>query len=268
MTNHRKPDRQVRVSLKRLGQLEIVGVEAISESYGRDFMPHPFAHTQSSPFTGLDGYTRYSRELIERINNGDLGGLKDWFADYVSADLRVECVIDTNDQPRRRLLAHRRGSAGYLAIQQTDEDIVDVYSLAPNQLGAAIAASADLTDPGEHATIVIPEMAGKQPARNENTGQVSVHIQPTTATGGTVAVSSTEITTFARVQSRRRPARDWGFDRDKKAVVWVRIDEDGDYVYAPGYKYLTPVTTRDLAQRIDQLITEDVAAIREARGGN
>lgn len=265
MTDHRKPGQHVRVTLKRLAQVEVVGVEAISDASGRDFMPHPFGHTQSSRFNGWDGYERYTRELLDRVNHGDLSELKHWFSDYVTADLRVECVIDTNGEPSRRLMAHRCGDAGYLAIQQPDEDMVDVYSLAPNQLGAAIAGSANLIVPGKRAMITIPDIDGTSPPRRENTGQVSIHVQSANATGA-VALSSTEITSFARVQSRWQPARDWGFDRQKKAVVWVRIDGDGEYVYSSGYKYLTPVTTRDLAQRIDQLISEDVAAIREARG--
>lgn len=252
--------------MKRLARVEVVGVEAISESFGRDFMPHPFVHTQPSPFTGLDGYARYSNELLARVNYGDLGGLKQWFSDYAAADLRVECVIDTGGEPRRRLLAHRRGESGYLAIQQPDEDVVDVYSVSPSHLGAAIAGSANLIGPGEHVRITIPDIGGAPPPRGEDTGRVSVHIQPNTAPG-TVVLFRTDITTFARVQSRWRLARDWGFDRQKKAVVWVQIDGDGDYVYAPGYRYLTPVTARDLALRIDQLIAEDVAAIREARSG-
>ncbi|OHV04674.1 ESX secretion-associated protein EspG [Mycobacterium talmoniae] len=241
-------------------------MEAISESYGRDFIPHPFAHIRPSPFTGLDGYTKYANDLLDRVNHGDLGELKKWFSSYVGADLRVECAIGAVSEPGGRLVAHRCGEVGYLAIQQPDEDTVKIYAVPPQGLGAAIAGSVGLTKPGKHAKILIPELAPAAP-RRDVTGPVSILAGREPVHDG-VVVSQTQIARFGRVQSRWQPARNWGFDRQKKAVVWVRIDDDGDYIYAPGFTHLTPATARELMARVDQLIAEDVAAIREARSAH
>ena len=252
-----------RVALNRAGSIEVAGVAALSESYGRDFMPHPFAHTRSSEFAGLDDYTAYVTATLDRINHGDLRALKQWFVAYVNADIRVECAVENPGAPRGRLMAHRCGDAGYLAVQQPDADIVEVYTVSPYQLGAAIAGSLELTTPGKHQKIVIPEFAG----RRTSDAEAPVTRQHRVDTvNEEINVPYAEMTRYARVQSHWQPARDWGFDRGKNAVVCVRIGDDGEYIYAPGFAHLTPMTARVLARRIDELIAEDVAAVRQARG--
>ncbi|MFA4080856.1 ESX secretion-associated protein EspG [Mycobacteroides salmoniphilum] len=247
--------------MKRIAQVELVGLDAISEARGREFMPHPFAHTKSSPFSGMDEYTRYANDLLDRVDHGDLSELGKWFSSYVTADLRVECSVSTRDEPQGRIVAHRSGDSGYLAIQQPDDDVIDVYTLSPFELGAAIAGSVTSPNPGKHSRIVIPELTrSASPRESESISVTSTRVQLAQAAEGTV-VSRSQIAMFARAQSRRQPAREWGFDRQKKAVVWVRINDDGDYIYAPGFTYLTPMSMRDLSQRIDRLIAEDIASI-------
>ena len=80
-------------------------------------------------------------------------------------------------------------------------------------------------------------------------------------------VSRADVIAFATVQSHWRPSRRWGFDRGKNAVVWVRIKGDGEYIYSTDFHQALPVTTRILAERIDQLIAEDVASIKKFRSG-
>jgi len=259
------PGRIVRVALKRVAEVELVGLDAITDAQGGEFMPHPFAHTRSSPFSGMDEYSRYAKNLLDRIDHGDLSELGRWFSSYLTADLRVECSVSNRNQPQTRMMAHRAGDTGYLAIQQRDADIVEVFTLSPFELGSAIAGSINLTKPGKHAKIVIPDLASPAP-RREPTTSTSVRIQGTQTPKG-IVVAGTEITMFGRAQSRWRPARNWGFDRQKKAIVWVRIDDDGDYIYAPGFGYLTPLTARELGRRIDQLIAEDIAAALHASNG-
>lgn len=249
----------VRVALRRVAEVELVGLDAITEAQGGEFMPHPFAHTHPSPFSGRDEYTSYAKHLLERINHGDLSELGKWYSSYLTADLRVECSVSTRHEPQTRVMAHRAGDTGYLAIQKRNEDTVEVFTLSPYELGSAIAGSINLTKPGNHARIVIPDLASPAP-RQEPTNPTSVRIQDAQTPEG-IVVAGTRIATFGRAQSRWRPARNWGFDRQKKAIVWVRIDDDGDYIYAPSFGYLTPLTARDLGRRIDHLIAEDIAAI-------
>lgn len=256
-----------RVALKRAGSIEVAGLTALSESHGRDFMPHPFAHTRPSEFANLDEYNAHAAEVLDRINNGDLRALKHWFASYVDADIRVECAVENPGAPRGRLVAHRRDESGYLAVQQPDADVVDVYTVSPYQLGAAIAGSMQLSGPGKNAKIVIPEFARRPEGAGDDEDTADrVAIQHRVEIRETVNVPYAEMTRYARVQSHWQPARAWGFDRGKNAVVWVRIGDDGEYIYAPGFTHLTPMTARGLARRIDELIAEDVAAVRAARG--
>lgn len=268
MADQKSPGRVIRVSLKRIGQLELVGLDALTETSGLEYMPHPFAHTRSSPFSGMDEYTRYANALVDRVHHGELRDLGKWFASYRAADLRVECLISrAKGAAPQRLMAHRRADAGYLAAQQPDEDVLDVYALSPFELGAAIAGSVELSNPGTRSKIVIPELAGRRPGRQEGADSVPLRSDSVTNPDEEV-VPSAQITAFARVQSRWQPAREWGFDRQKKAVVWVHVEDDGDYIYAPGFTHLTPLTTRGLSRRIDQLIAEDIAALTEAAEGS
>lgn len=249
-------------TLNQIGTIKVVGVDALSESHGREFMPHPLAHTRSSPFANLDEYAVYAAEVVDRVVHGDLGGFRQWFSSYVKADLRVECTVDTAGGRRGRIVAHRSDQSGFLAAQQADDDLVDVYTLSPYEIGAAITACSPLTAPGKRSKLTIPDF-GHGPGGGTETDAVAVRAQIDPLDG--LVVPRSEVTVFARVQSRWQPARDYGFDPSKKAVVWVQISDDGDYIYVPGFTHLTPMSARTLADRIDELIAEDVAAIRQSR---
>ncbi|MBF9351500.1 MULTISPECIES: ESX secretion-associated protein EspG [Mycobacteroides] len=254
------------VALHRVGSIEVVGVDAISESYGRDFMPHPFAHTRASRFANYDEYAAFARDICGRTKDGDMTDLGRWFSTYVNADIRVECVVDIPDKPRVRVLGHRSNQMGYLAIQNPDEDVVDVYTVSPLELGAAITGSIPTSKPGKHSKVVIPEFAPRPTVNTEPDDVDAVSVRHRIEDPEILTVPYEEVTAFARVQSRWQPARDWSFDRGKKAVVWVRFMGDGDYIYAPGFTHLTPMTASGLVRRVDELIAEDVAEIRAARG--
>jgi hypothetical protein len=46
------------------------------------------------------------------------------------------------------VVATRRDKAGFLAKQQPDQDIIDIYRLSPDLLGSAVAEAAALDKPG------------------------------------------------------------------------------------------------------------------------
>lgn len=73
---------------------------------------------------------------------------------------------------------------------------------------------------------------------------------------------------MAVIQSRCDPAREWGLGQGRKAVGWVRVRDDGEYIYNPDFSHATPVTPQTLGKRIDQLIIEDVAVLRQRRQAN
>ena len=70
-----------------------------------------------------------------------------------------------------------------------------------------------------------------------------------------------DVTAFATVQSHWRPTRRWGFDRRKNAAVWVRIKDDGEYLFAADFREARPMSRPVLAERIDKLIAADVKVL-------
>jgi hypothetical protein len=75
------------------------------------------------------------------------------------------------------------------------------------------------------------------------------------------------VSAYATGQGHWRPTRRWGRDRGKPAVVWIRVEGDGEYVYTKDLSYAMPMSRSVLHVRIDRLIAEDVAVVREHRGG-
>lgn len=254
-----------RVNLDQVGSIQLTDLDIISRSAGRDFLPYPFMQTRPSRFSSENDYLEYATSVPDRFNYGDLRDFRRWAVSYVYAEIRVECHVQyiPADTPSVRLVANRVGELGYLARQRQDpdQDIVDVYEVSPYDLGRVIADSAGLAGPGSQPAIVIPEWM--TPGDNSDAAE-DFNVLDTIDT--TFApVRRADVTAFATVQSHWRPTRRWGLDRGKKAVVWVRIREDGEYIYTPDFRRATPLTQAILAERIDKLIAEDVAALRNFR---
>lgn len=250
------------VDLKRLGRIDIQDLTIINEYLGREFLPFPLIPTLPNRFTYFDEYAAHARSVPDRFNHGDLVVFKKWFTSLAEADLRVECRVQyyAADIPAQRMLAHRTGQLGFLALQGAD-DVVDVFTLSPYDLGPAIAGSVDMTRPGARPAVVISEYV---PQTVLDVADESGADQPWAA-ASPVTVSSAEVRAYATVQSHRLPARDWGVDQERNAVVFVGLVDDGDYAYVPGYSCAKPVSRQDLRQRIDQLIADDVAVLRQSR---
>lgn len=245
------------VDLKRLGRIDLQDLDIISAYLGREFLPFPLLQTLPHRFTYFDEYAAHARSVPDRLNHGDLAVFKKWFGSLADADLRVECRVQhfATDTPAERMLAHRSGESGFLAIQRPD-DVVDIFTLSPYDLGPAIAGSVDLTQPGSRPAVVIPEYVPLALRDGQQTD--ADHTRA-------VTVSRAEVRAYATVQSHRRPARDWGVDQETETVVWVRLAEDGDYAYVPGYTCATPMSRRHLSERIDRLIAADIIALRQTR---
>jgi hypothetical protein len=250
------------VDLKRLGRIDLLDLRVISEYLGREFLPFPFIATLPNRFADFGAYNAHARTIPDRFNHGDLSLFKKWFATYTDADLRVECRVQyfPADTPSTRVLAHRCGELGFLATQNSD-DVVEMFSLSPYDLGPAIAGTVELTKPGARPVIVIPDYAPQAlRSRKDETSERNWGVGPP------VTVSSADVTAYGTVQSHRQPARNWEVDQDKDAAVWVRLRDDGEYLYAPGYRSARPMTGRILSQRINDLIAADVALLRQSRG--
>ena len=250
--------------LRKVGSISLLDVDIISKFYGREFMPYPFMFTQPSRFSWKDEYDEYARSVPDRFTNGDLAVFQQAGVAYANADIRVECHVQNipADSASVRVVAARRDQIGFLATQRAD-DVIDVYELSPYLLGPAVAESAALKKPGRHSAIVIPEYASA-PGNTSSSEDVSIH-HTVDAHPDTTTVPRAEVTAFGTVQSHWRPTRRWGLDRGKNAAIWVRIKDDGDYLYTADSSAAKPVSQPILAERIDRLITEDVKALRQFR---
>lgn len=252
------------VDLRQVGSADLTDLDIISSFYGRDSLPYPFMRTRPSRFSTQTERDDYARSVPDRFNHGDLLIFRRCCESYVNADIHVECHVQyiPADTPSIRVLAHRAADLGYLVTQRPDEDVIDVYELSPYDLGPAIADSVALTKPGRHSEIVIPEYAPR--SKNAGTAEgfsVRSAVDMQTAT----VIPRADVTAFAKVQSHWRPTRRWGFDRGKNAVVWVRVKDDGEYIYAPDFSVARPMNRRTLAERTNMLIAEDVKSLRNFR---
>jgi hypothetical protein len=251
--------------LQTVGSISLLDLDIISNFYGRDFLPYPFMFTRPSQFAWHDDYVEYARSVPDRFNYGDLRIFKDCATCYANADISVECHIQhiPADTPSIRAIAARRDQAGFLATQRPDDDVIDVYRLSPYLLGPAIAEVAGLQKPGRRSAIIIPEYVHVADSAPTSDNVIMHNI----VDGGPSAteVPDAKVTAFGTVQSHWRPTKQWGRDREKNIAVWVRIEDDGDYLYQPDFSEAKPLSRPMLAERIDLLITQDVKALRQFR---
>ena len=252
------------VLVSHVGTLDLFALKAIGKFYGRDFLPYPFMIKQGMRFATADEATAYGNAALDRFHYGDLGIFTDCVFGYAHADIRVECHVQyiPADTPSVRVTAYRIGELGFFAAQQPDADEVDIYTLSPYDLGAAVCDELALTQPGRHPRIVVPEYAPK-PRAEFDAGDFDV--QHTLEASSEVIIPASEVSAYSTVQSHWLPTRNWGFDGRKSAVVWIHIIDDGDYMYAPDFSHAVPMTKAALNLRVDELIAEDVEILREFR---
>jgi hypothetical protein len=257
------------VALHRVGEINLCDLEMIGRLQGQEGLPYPFGHTHSR----MHWDERIS-SVADRLDDGDLGAFREWTQAYVTADIWVACRVHHSsvDSSHRRILAYRAGEAGYLACQRSNDDIIEVSRLSALDLGAAVAGSVGLTRPGMQPRIVIPGYVGYFADRasteyDRHDDEVySVRVTAHRSTQPThPVVSDEDVTAIATIQSRWQPPRQWGVDWAKSVVVCVQIYADGDYIYTPDFGHAVPLTEQSLSGRIDNLIAEDVSALRRER---
>ena len=258
------------VDLRPVGSIDLIDLDSISTFYGRDFLPYPFMFTRPPRFSTQQELDEYARSVPDRFYNGDLRVFYRCCESYVAADIRVECQVQyiPADTPPIRLVAYRAGELGFLGKQRSDEDVIDVYELSPYDLGPAIAETMALTKPGTRSEIVIPEYVPKDLPRSDGDDAAEgFSVRSAVATATVTEVPAADVTAYARVQSHWRPTRRWGFDRGKNAAKWVRIKDDGEYIFSPDFSVARPMNRQTLAERTDRLIAEDVKSLRDFRSG-
>jgi hypothetical protein len=220
--------------------------------------------TQGPRFATADQASAYTITVPDRLKYGDLSPFQAFITAYTQADIRVECHVQyiPADTASVRIMACRLDDRGFFSTQHPDDDVVDVYTVDPFQLGMAISEAVSFTEPGRHPRIVIPEYAPRQQAVYD-TGDFEISHRMNSSTELTIPAS--EVCAFATVQSHMYPTRKWGVDREKYKLVWVRVEDDGDYIYAPDNSHATPLTASRLQDRVDRLIADDIAVLRQLR---
>lgn len=253
-----------RAALSRVGSIDLVDLQAVSDSLGRDFLPHPFVVLQPSGFPSYQDYRDFVAAVPERLARGDLRHISRWLNAYVEADVRVECVVSIVGSHRGRLLAHRRDQLGFIAAQNSENHCVEIFEVPPYELGPAIAGSLALTRPGRSPRMKIPGLV-REPSYGVGRDDESSTVLQRDSGAGWRSIPRSAVTRYTRIQSHWRPARDWGFDRRKSTVACLAVEDDGDYIYSSGFDYLTPMTEQNLSDRVDELIAEDIAELRQSR---
>jgi hypothetical protein len=258
------------VLLRHVGSIDLLDLRVIGEFQGWDGLPFPFMFTKPTRFATENAAFAYSISVPDRFKHGDLSVFGACIAAYVQADIRVECHVQyiPADTPSVRVMAYRTGDSGYFMTQLPDADVVDVYTVSPYDLGAAVSDAVALTQPGRHPKIVIPKFAARPAANFDTNGYHggSFVIRDEVVSPAEVAIAATDVSAYSTVQSHWRPARNWGLDHRKPFARWVRVNDDGDYVDAPDHTFATPMSKPALTTEINRLIADDIADLREFRG--
>lgn len=125
-------------------------LDAIARFFGREFLPYPFMFTRRTDFATRDEAQAHANTVPDRYNHGDLNVFMDSVAAYHEADIRVECQVQyiPADTPNLRVIAYRSDELGFFATQRPDADVIDVYTVSPYDLSAAVCEAIPFTQPG------------------------------------------------------------------------------------------------------------------------
>lgn len=240
-----------------VGTIAVVDLEAACELYGRDMLPYPLG--RSRPVGSLWLLTRDVGPIEDRLNGGDLAGIRAWVEAFVRADVCVGCRVSISDGdiPDLRLNGLLAGGSGFVAVQHSDPDGVDtvtVYAVSPAAVGAVIADSVGLVGAGSHPRIAVAGLEDRLPAPPpevvDEYDDFGFPIPRAESEGPPVrVVDGSDVTAIGTVQTLSGPIR-----------FWVTVDDDGDYLYAPDDAgYAEPLDAELLRAYIDGPIADDVA---------
>ena len=223
------PNRGTTATLDVVGTAAVVDLEAACALYGRDELPYPLG--RSRPVGSVWLLTREVAPVEDRLNGGDLRGFRTWVKAVVQQDFGVGCRVYFSDggTPDLRVQGLAAGGSGFVALQRADLDgidTVDLYSVSPADVGAVIADSVGLVGPGSHARIAVVGLEDRLPIPPESMDEYDgfgFPIPRPESDGPAVRlVDRRDVVAIGTVQSLCGATR-----------YWVRVDEDGDYLYAP-----------------------------------
>ncbi len=152
---------------------------------------------------------------------GDLPGVRSWVEALVRSDVCVECRVHSLGAHTLDLRLHalRAGESGFVAGQTREQDgvdVVDIYSVAPDALAAAIAESVGLVGAGAHPRIAVAgggsRLPKKTPETLEEFDDLGFPVRRAESDEMPARViNGSEVVVTGTVQTRNEPARQWGY---------------------------------------------------------
>lgn len=264
------PSLATTMSFDRLGTVAVVDLEAACEMYGRENLPYPLGRTR--PVGSVWLATRNVPSIDDRLDGGDLVGIRAWVAAIVRADVCVECRVTFNDQdtPDLRMHGVRAGDLAFLAVQSTDRDAVDVvaiYAVSPEVVGALIADSVGLGGAGTHPRIMVASRADHLSTTTdlaEEPEDLDFLVAEAVSDDKPVhPVDERHVLATGTVQAGGNSAPRFSVDPERRVLRWVQVLDDGDYLSASDEaKYFEPLDAEMLRAYIDGLIADEFAMTR------
>jgi EspG family len=249
---------------RKIGTVTVLDLHLFCQEYGRGFLPYPFRLTKPVPYEYEDELNAYRANLIKRFTEGEFDHVRRWLdVQMRDAEIRVESMFMNASEITAAFSATRWRELGFIANQDAD-DVITVRQLSAYDLGPEIGQLAALSGkPGSQPKVSIPSvrvlMRSSQPRSTDST-----IVDDVRAVDQVPVIPFEQLVAGGEIHTDYRPPKGWRPDRTKEFVGWVTTT-DGDYVVQAPYEYATPVSRKQLIDKIDRLIADDAAQIRELR---
>ncbi|MDG4665210.1 ESX secretion-associated protein EspG [Mycobacterium sp. 236(2023)] len=250
----RRPSLPESIWSELLGTVAVVDLESACEQYGRDVLPYPLG--RSRPVGSVWLASRDVAPIDERLADGDLRGIRAWVEALVRADVCVECRVHhvDADTPDLRLHTVSAGETAFVAMQGSDGDgvdVVDIYAVSPDLVGAVVAESVGLVGAGAHPRIAVTRPVSEP----DGYGDLDFLAAPTDVSVPQVSVR--DVVATGTVQARSQAARQWGTDPALPALQWAQVHADGDYLFDAGdTENAEPVDVETLTAYVNGMIAD------------
>lgn len=245
-----------------VGTVAVVDLEAACALYGHDSLPSPLG--RSRPVGSVWLLSRGGAPIERRLDDGDLRDVRTWLASLAQAEVTVECRVRFSDvaTPDIRVHGVRAAESGFVAVQRLDGDgvdVVDIHRVSPHALGAVFADAVGLAGAGSRLRIAVTGRGNELPAAPESIEQYDDFgfLIPSAEPRDTAldVVDGADVVAVATLQTWQNPDRHRGGDANSHVLQWIQVDDDGDYLYAPGgVGYAEPMDVELLRTGIEELI--------------
>ena len=229
--------------------IAVVDLEAACALYGRDALPPPLGRSRP-----VGSFWLLSRAPVhKRLGEGDLREVRSWVGDLVRADATVQCRVSFSDAGTADIRIHalRVGGSGFFAVQRRDGDgvdVVDIRRVAPYALGSVIAEAAGLVGAGCRVRVAVSgggDLLPAPPAAVDEYDDFGFLVPSAEPRDAALSVVDTRVVVAIGTLSTS----------NTHVLQWIRIAEDGDYLYAPdGVGYAEPLDVGLLRTCIEDLV--------------